>query len=63
MSTDAGRHAAEGVDVIIRFHNPSRLWELERAAFSIVGQSHAPVRLLVTTQRFSAEAQQAVKLA
>lgn len=57
------RHAAEGVDVIMRFHDISRLWELERAAFSLAGQLHKPVRILVATQRFTPEAKEAVRTA
>lgn len=64
MAPDDGvRHAAQGVDVIVRFHQMSRLWELERAVFSLAGQFHSPIRILVTTQRFSPEAQQAVRRA
>lgn len=63
MPIDAARHAAEGVDVIVRFHDPSRLWELERAVFSLAGQFHSPVRILVITQRFSILAQHTVKQA
>jgi hypothetical protein len=60
MAFDPQRHALEGVDVIIRFHDMSRLWELERAAFSLAAQEHGPVRLLVACQRLSEAARQAL---
>lgn len=63
MSPENARHKAEGVDVIIRFHDLSRLWELERAAFSLAGQEHQPVRILLVTQRFSEEAQHTARRA
>lgn len=58
---EKARHAAEGVDVIVRFHDISRLWELERAAFSLAGQFYKPVRILLATQRFTPEKQEAVR--
>jgi hypothetical protein len=54
MTPDPARHVAEGLDVIVRFHDPTRLLELERAVFSLIGQSHRPLRILLTTQRFTA---------
>jgi len=63
MNHKADRHAEEGVDVVIRFHDPRRIWELERAAFSLAGQEHRPIRMLVVCQRFSEAAQDAVRQA
>jgi hypothetical protein len=45
---------AAGIDVILRFHDPARLMELERAVFSLAGQDFRPIRILLVTQRFSA---------
>jgi hypothetical protein len=46
---------AEQLDVIVRFHDPSRLRELNRCVFSLVGQSYRPLRIILALQRFSAE--------
>jgi hypothetical protein len=43
----------DGVDVIVRFHAPHRLTELQRAVFSLVGQEFRPIRILLTLQRFT----------
>ncbi len=43
----------DGVDVIIRFHDPRRAPELGRAIFSIVGQQLRPLRILLMLQRFT----------
>ena len=49
--------------MIVRFHDLSRLEELERGAFSIASQEHGPVRILLATQRFSAAAQMTARRA
>jgi hypothetical protein len=41
------------LDVIVRFHDPKRVWELKRALFSLICQSHRPIKILLCTQRFS----------
>jgi hypothetical protein len=41
------------VDCIVRLHDSSRLLELERCVFSLVGQKHSQVRIILATQRFS----------
>lgn len=49
------RLEAEGVDVIVRFHDMRRVAELERAIFSLVGQEYRPLRILLALQRFSSD--------
>lgn len=39
--------------VIVRFHNPARTFELKRAVFSLVCQSHRPLTICIVTQRFT----------
>lgn len=58
---DAQRHAAEGVDTIIRIHDPSRLEELRRAVLSVAAQCHRPQHVVICTQRFGGEALAAVR--
>ena len=41
------------MDTIIRFHDSRRLPELCRCVFSVVGQSHRPLRIILAVQRFS----------
>lgn len=41
------------VDCIVRFHDVRRLNELKRCIFSLVGQSHRPVNVILALQRFS----------
>ena len=41
------------VDCVVRFHNPSRLFELNRCIFSLVGQTYRPLHIILVTQRFS----------
>jgi hypothetical protein len=41
------------VDCIVRFHDTRRLYELGRCVFSLVGQSHRPLNVILTLQRFS----------
>ncbi|MDX2225046.1 MAG: glycosyltransferase family 2 protein [Rhodospirillaceae bacterium] len=50
----AGDAVAEHLDVIVRFHDPARLRELNRCVFSLVGQTYRPVRIILALQRFSA---------
>ncbi|MFL1463184.1 glycosyltransferase family 2 protein [Roseococcus sp. DSY-14] len=57
------RHAAEGVDTVIRLHDPSRLEELRRAVLSVAAQEHRPQHVLVCTQRFDGAAQAALRAA
>jgi hypothetical protein len=54
-SAATARHIEEGIDVIVRFHDPRRQLELQRAVFSLVGQTYRPMRILLATQRFSAQ--------
>jgi hypothetical protein len=44
------------VDCIVRFHDVRRLSELNRCVFSLVGQSHRPVNVILALQRFSPDA-------
>jgi hypothetical protein len=48
-------HYLVGIDVIVRFHDPSLMFELGRAIFSLVGQEYRPIRVLLVLQRFSDE--------
>lgn len=41
------------VDCIVRFHNAKRLYELNRCIFSLAGQIHRPLNIILTVQRFS----------
>jgi hypothetical protein len=41
------------VDCIVRFHDVRRLGELQRCVFSLLGQSHRPVNIILALQRFS----------
>ena len=43
------------LDTIVRFHDISRLPELERCIFSLVCQKHRPLNIIVVTQRFTDE--------
>lgn len=40
------------IDCIIRFHDTNRLYELERCVFSLVGQKHRPLNIILAVQRF-----------
>lgn len=42
------------LDVVVRFHDPARLGELERCVLSLVGQRHRPLHVHVVLQRFPA---------
>ncbi len=55
MKIDERRHRAEGIDVVMRFHDPTYMLQLERAVFSLVGQHYRPIRILLSLQRFSPE--------
>jgi len=41
------------VDCIVRFHDAKRLYELERCVFSLVGQKHRPLHIIIAVQRFT----------
>lgn len=41
------------VDCIVRFHDIKRLYEFKRCIFSLVGQKHRPLNIIITVQRFS----------
>jgi hypothetical protein len=43
------------IDVVVRFHSPARLRELDRCLFSLFSQSHRPLQVHLAVQRFSAE--------
>lgn len=51
-----------GVDVIVRFHDCSRLAELDRALFSLACQSSSPVRPIIVTQHFTVDQTRAVRV-
>lgn len=44
---------ANQVDCIVRFHDIRRLYEFKRCIFSLVGQKHRPLNIIITVQRFS----------
>jgi hypothetical protein len=52
---------APGSDIVLRFHDLNRLVELDRAAFSVVGQTVRPVTAHVVVQRFGDEGVKAVR--
>jgi hypothetical protein len=41
------------IDCIVRFHDPRRLYELDRCVFSLIGQQYRPLRIIIVTQRFT----------
>lgn len=41
------------IDTVVRFHDVSRLVELKRCVFSLIGQSYRPLNIILATQRFS----------
>lgn len=41
------------IDCIVRFHDPRRLYELNRCVFSLVGQQYRPLHIIIVTQRFT----------
>lgn len=43
----------EQLDVIVRFHDIDRIAELQRAVFSLAGQTYRPLRIILALQRFS----------
>lgn len=43
------------IDCIVRFHDFSRLHELNRCIFSLVGQAYRPLNIILVVQRFSVE--------
>ncbi|MEI8186545.1 MAG: glycosyltransferase [Chlorobiaceae bacterium] len=43
------------VDCVVRFHDPSRINELKRCVFSLVGQKHRPLHIILVVQRFNDE--------
>jgi hypothetical protein len=51
------------VDVIVRFHDISRLSELKRCIFSLIGQEYRPLNIILVLQRFTEEQIEATKLA
>ncbi|MBX7198839.1 MAG: glycosyltransferase family 2 protein [Rhodospirillaceae bacterium] len=53
----------EQIDVVVRIHAVDRMAELNRCVFSLVSQTYRPLRIIVVTQRFSAEALAATKAA
>ena len=48
-----GNGMSEQIDTVVRFHDVSRLVELQRCVFSLVGQSYRPLNIILATQRFS----------
>lgn len=48
------------IDCIVRFHDFSRLHELNRCIFSLVGQTYRPLNIILVVQRFNPEQLMAV---
>ena len=57
----AGDAVSEVIDVVVRFHDLTRISELKRCVFSLVGQSHRPIRIILAMQRVSATGIETVK--
>ena len=38
------------IDVIVRFHDPAQIWRLSRCLFSLYGQQHQPIQILLMLQ-------------
>ena len=49
------------IDTIVRFHDPRRMFELQRCVWSLAAQVRQPVHVHVVTQRFSEEDLSAVR--
>lgn len=56
-------HAEAGIDVVVRFHDPARQNELERALLCLLAQQHRPLRVLLVLQRFTAAQKDALQQA
>ena len=54
---------ANGLDVVVRFHDNRRVNELQRCIFSLVGQTYRPLHINLMVQRFTSEAVDATKRA
>lgn len=54
---------SEQIDTVIRFHDPSRIAELKRCVFSLVGQTYRPLRIVLAVQRFNGHQIEAVEKA
>lgn len=48
------------IDVIVRFHDPTQISRLSRCLFSLYGQRHQPIQVLLALQNFDAEGRAAV---
>lgn len=59
----SGSDSAGQLDCIVRFHDVRRLSELSRCVFSLVGQLHRPLRILLALQRFTGREMAAVHAA
>jgi hypothetical protein len=55
LQSEADSHTLDVpmLDVVVRFHDPQRIFELRRAIFALVCQSYRPITIWVATQRFS----------
>jgi hypothetical protein len=49
------------LDIILRFHDPSRRKELERALLSLIGQEYRPMHLHLALQRFGKAAMEELR--
>jgi hypothetical protein len=55
------QNASEQVDTLVRFHDCSRLMELKRCIFSLLGQTHRPLNIILLLQCFTPEEEQKVR--
>lgn len=54
VSLRHGGNAMSGqIDTVVRFHDVTRVMELERCVFSLVSQSYRPLNIILVVQRFS----------
>jgi hypothetical protein len=54
------QNASEQVDTLVRFHDFSRLMELKRCIFSLVGQTYRPLNIILLLQCFTPDQEQMV---
>jgi hypothetical protein len=53
----------EQIDTVVRFHDDRRMAELKRCIFSLTGQTHRPLRIVLVLQRFAPHQVHAVEQA
>jgi hypothetical protein len=53
----------EAINTIVRVHDPKRLVELDRALFSLLNQTHKPVKAVIVLQNLTSHIDTIAKLA